>query len=110
MIMSVPPRTSGVDLYLRGWAIKVKSVSTTVRSPALWFRKKGPYPWDAAVLVLHHPECTATVSIAGWAPKSYWNEAAAPGEMYSKPVQVLPEHALQPFNALLRARARWESM
>lgn len=110
IVCPVPPATSGVDFHYRGWAVKVKSVSLTVKEPKLWFRREGPYPWDAAVLVLHHPANDETVNIAGWARRSLWNDANVQGEMYGKPMRVLPELALEPIHSLMRARARWESL
>lgn len=110
LIVPVPPATSGIDFHHRGWAVKVKSVSTTVKEPKLWFRRQNGMPWDAAVLVLHHPANDDTVNIAGWAPRSLWLSASHQGEMYGKSMFVLEELALSPIHSLMRARARWESL
>ena len=110
LIVPCPPATSPVDMWHRGWAIKVKSCSVSVSDPALWFRRREGHSWDGAVLVAHHPAHDDTVWICGWLGRLDWEERAALREMYSKRMWVVEEGALQDFYALLRVRERWESL
>lgn len=110
LIIPCPPSSTAIDLYHHGWALKVKSVSVTVRDPQLWFRKKGPYDWDGAVLVSHHPESDDTVWISGWLGRSDWERQAREVTMYSKQMWAVDEADLQPIAHLQRARVRWESL
>jgi len=108
-VMAAPPDNPKVDLFHRGWSLKVKSCSVTVGAPALWFRSRN-HPWDAAVLVAHHPQVRDTVWICGWLSREDWQDMAAPSTRFKKDVFAVPEECLQPFHTLLRARMRWESL